>query len=154
MATVERVCPQCGTSNPSDRSRCAHCGANLTHLPARRPNDLPERVGGARTAALVLSATALIARAGFRLFRSQVLPWLSHELSSRPPTIIDHKPSKRAAEEQQQRAVDRTTPEPEPDYTIRGWRAWSVRQGDEESSGSDTFEWRISRRRDGGAGRE
>ncbi|MGE5140388.1 MAG: zinc ribbon domain-containing protein [Rudaea sp.] len=151
MATIERICPQCGTGNASDRSRCSKCGAALANLPVPGGRSLPARREGPGTGALILSATALIARAGFRLFRKEILPRLARELANKPSTAIIDQP--RGADVEKQR-VEKPASEPEPDYTIRGWRAWSVRHNDQQSSGSETFEWRISRRRDGGAGRE
>lgn len=153
MATIERICPKCGTSNPSDRSRCKKCGTNLTNLPVPRKDSLPARVERTGGAALVLSAGALVARVGFQLFKDQILPWLAQELAKRP-TVIDAEPK------QPRRELERIEPrrkpiaDDQPDYVIRGWRAWSVRRGDEHASGSENFEWRISRRRDGGADNE
>jgi zinc-ribbon domain len=129
MAEIERICPNCGTNNPSGRTRCTRCGTNLTSLPARRESNLPARLESASAAALVLSASAFLARAGLKLLAREVLPRMAKGLATKPASkqIV-----KQAAAE-------------EPDYVIRGWRTWSVRRGDERTSGSEQFEWRINR---------
>ncbi len=149
MMQVERICPKCGTSNPTDRARCRKCGQPLTQLPARRGETLPERIERAGIGGLVLSATALIARAGLRLLVNEVLPRVAESL----------KQSATASRPDQPRTVDgdKTRREPaiddEPDYMIRGWRTWSIRHGSDQSSGSENFEWKIHRR-EGGTGKE
>ncbi len=151
MAKVERICPNCGTSNASDRERCRKCGTGL-FTPARRQDNVPARSEGGRTAALVLSAGAIIARVGLRLLVRQVLPRIADRLTEKPSRMtIDHQPRRASVENAPPR---QPVQEDEPDYVIRGWRAWSVRQNDDHSSGSETFEWRVSRRREGGAGKE
>ncbi len=129
MEKIERICPNCGTSNPSTRPRCSQCGTQLINLPAARGNDLPSRVEGAGAAALVLSATAFLARAGFRLFVREVLPRVAKELMPKPAS---------------KQIVEQPTEE-QPEYMIRGWRVWSYRRGDEQASGSEHVEWRVNR---------
>ncbi len=148
MATIERICPNCGTSNKSDRTRCTKCGTSLTNLPVPSSSQVPARNQKAELAGLALSATALIARAGFRLLVNQVLPRMRGENKKPSSMIIDHEPRQSDIEQQKSRWPEQ---DDSPDYIIRGWRAWSVRQNDDQSSGSESFEWRISRRRDGGA---
>ncbi len=138
MSKIERICPNCGTSNPSDRARCARCGTNLTTLPARRPNNLPIHIDKVSAAALVLGASAFIARQGLRLFARQVLP-----------RVVKGLTPKSAPKPTPKREIEPPVQE-QPDYILRGWRTWSVRRGDEEAHGTEHFEWRINRR---GAGR-
>lgn len=129
MQEIERVCPNCGSTNPYVRSQCVRCGANLTNLPARSQLNSPARFEGAGTAALVLAASAFIARAGLRLFVRQVLPRFAKGLQPKPASL---------------QTVDQA-PEEQPGLVIRGWRAWHVRSGTDRSSGSEHFEWRITR---------
>jgi hypothetical protein len=137
MEKIERVCPNCNTGNPYERAQCQRCGASLTNLPASRQSGLPARIEGASAVALVLGASALIARTGFKLLMSQVLPRVASSLARKPAS---------------QQIIDQSHEE-QPDYVIRGWRAWSVRRGSEHSTGSEHFEWRINRRGQHGAGR-
>jgi hypothetical protein len=137
MEKIERVCPKCGTGNPYDRSSCVRCGSSLTNLPAQRLSNVPAQIEGASAAALVLAASAFIARTGLKLLARGILP--------RVASVLTHKPAS-------SQIVDQTTEEP-PDYVIRGWRAWSVHRGSDHSSGSEQFEWRINRRGGRGAGR-
>ncbi len=120
----------------------------LTNLPVPGQSQVPARSQKAEVAALALSATALIARAGFRLLVRQVLPRMRGQHIKPSSMIIDQEPRRANVERQESRWPDK---DESPDYIIRGWRAWSVRQNDEQSSGSESFEWRVSRRRDGGA---
>ncbi len=120
----------------------------LTNLPVPGQSQVPARSQKAEVAALALSATALIARAGFRLLVRQVLPRMRGKQTKPSSMIIDQEPRRADVERQESRWPDK---DESPDYIIRGWRAWSVRQNDDQSSGSESFEWRISRRRDGGA---
>ncbi len=147
MATIERVCPNCGTSNSSQRARCSKCGTPLTNLPVRGQSQVPARSQKVELAGLALSAGALIARAGFRLFVKQVLPRMRQRRRASTMTV-DQEPRRADVERQQSGWPEK---DDSPDYVIRGWRAWSVRRNDDESSGSESFEWRVSRRRDGGA---
>ncbi len=137
MAKIERICPNCGTGNASDRVRCSKCGTQLRNLPATRANDLPAHLQGESAAALVLSATALLARAGLRLLVREVLPRVAKELATKPAS---------------QQIVEQPSPE-QPDYVIRGWRVWSYRHGEDQASGSEHFEWRVNRRDRGGTGK-
>ncbi len=148
MATIERVCPNCGTSNSSQRARCSKCGTTLTNLPARGQSQVPARGQKAEIAGLALSAGALIARAGFRLFVRQVLPRMRGRNQKPSAMTIDQEPRRNDVERPQSGWPEK---DDSPDYVIRGWRAWSVRRNEDESSGSESFEWRVSRRRDGGA---
>ncbi len=131
MTQVERICPNCGTSNPAERTNCLRCGMDLVWLPATRPPTMPARADQARAAALVIGATALIARASLELLVRGILPRL---MNGRV------KPSSSSLK--QRRAGD------QPDYIVRGWRAWSVHWDDQHSAGSEQFEWRINRTRD------
>jgi hypothetical protein len=137
MEQIERVCPKCGVSNPYERARCQNCGVILTNLPASRRSSVPARIEGAGAAALVLGASALIVRTGLKLLVGEILP--------RVVSSVARKPASRQIVDQ--------PPEEQPQYVIRGWRAWSVRRGAEHSTGSEHFEWRINRRDERGAGR-
>ncbi len=129
MATLERICPNCGTANPRERVNCIHCGTNLIQLPERRASRLPARVEGAGAAAMVLGATALVARAGLELLARQLFAGFRRAtLAKAPPTTA----ANRSQEER-------------PDYVVRGWRAWSIHYGDKKTSGSEQFEWHIKR---------
>lgn len=130
MAQVERICTNCGTSNPSDRTHCVQCGIDLIHLPSPRRTVAPVRIEQAQAAAFVIGASALLLRAGLHLFARGVLPRLVDGWS---------KPSKSALEK---RTEDR------PDWIVHGWRAWSIHSGDKHSTGSEQFEWRINRTRE------
>ncbi len=137
MNQTERICPNCGASNSYDRARCARCGTNLTTLPARQAPRLPTRWTGPGTTALVAGALAFAGRTGLWLVRNHVLPRVAKSIT-RPPTA-------------KAKAEPSNKPEPvreeEPDYTIRGWRVWSYRRGDDQASGSEQFEWKIKRTR-------
>lgn len=131
MTTVERICPSCGTSNSQDRVHCVRCGTNLIQLPERRASRLPARVEGAGAAALVLGATALVARAGLELLARQLFTRVRRAtIANAPPTATSNR-----------------SPEAQPDYVVRGWRAWSIHYGDKNTSGSEKFEWHIKRTR-------
>lgn len=130
MAQIERICPNCGTSNPADRARCVHCGLDLLYLPARREPRLPARLGNAGAAALLLGASALVAREGFKLLARSLLTRLA-PVSRRQVSPTNATP----------------VPDEPPDYIIRGWTAWNIRNGKEQSSGSQRFEWHIKERR-------
>ncbi len=134
MEKIERICPNCGMSNAADRARCTRCGTNLTTLPAARSSNLPSRIEGAGAAAVILGATLYIARTGLSLLAREVLPRMAKSLAYKPASkqIVEQP-----AEEQ-------------PDYVIRGWRSWSYRRGAERASGSESFEWRVNRRDQGG----
>jgi hypothetical protein len=133
MTQVQRVCPKCSLSNAYDRTNCQRCGMNLVNLPAVRGSNLPAPVRKISAEALVVGATAFIVRAGMKLLIHQVLPRATRALTKRAePRPIETKPSE---------------PGPEPDYVIRGWRAWSVRRGEEHSSGSEKFEWQINKKK-------
>ncbi len=133
MVQIERICPNCGTSNAADRAQCINCGLDLNRLPAQSQSNLPLPLEGAGVAALVMGATALIARAGLRLLARGVANRINRALIPRPnPT-----------------AVERKTTEEQPDYVVWGWRSWSVRQGEQHSSGSEQFEWRVKRKEGG-----
>lgn len=131
MAQIERICTNCGTSNPSDRTHCLQCGMDLIHLPAPQQTTMPTRIDQARAAALIVGASALILRAGLQLFARGILP-----------RLVDGwvKPSPSAIEER--RAEDQS------DWIVKGWRAWSFHSGDTHSTGSERFEWRIKRTRE------
>lgn len=131
MASVERICPNCGTSNPQERVHCVRCSTNLIQLPERRASRLPARVEGAGAAALVLGATALVARAGLELLARQLFTRV------RRATLAKTAPSA---------TINRSSEAP-PDYVVRGWRAWSIHYGDKNTSGSEQFEWHIKRTR-------
>ncbi len=131
MTQIERICPNCGTSNPSDQTYCVQCGLDLIHLPAPRRTTLPARIDQARAAALVLGASMLIARAGLQLIVRGLVPRLANGLT---------KPSGSPIEKKQG--------DDQPDWIVRGWRAWSIHSGDNHSTGSEQFEWRIKRTRD------
>jgi hypothetical protein len=137
MEKIERVCPNCGTANPYERANCQRCGVALANLPASRGTGVPARIEGASTAALVLAASAFIARTGFKLFAREILPRIAKGLAPKPASkeIVDQSPGD------------------QPDYVIRGWRAWSMHHGTDHSSGSEQFEWRINRRDAPGTGR-
>ncbi len=137
MEKIERICPNCGTSNAYERTRCVRCGSSLTTLPASRPSNLPTRIEGASAAALVLAASAFIARVGWRLFAREVLPRAIRGLTQKPTS---------------EQVVDQSREEP-PAYVIRGWRAWSMHRGGDRSSGAEQFEWRIHRPGDRGHGK-
>ncbi len=132
MKEIERICPNCGASNEYDRARCSRCGTQLSGLPAPRQSGLPSRVEATSTAALVLGASAFLARTGLRLFRREILPRVAKALKPKPASqqVID------------QGADDRS------DYVVRGWRVWSARYNDQEASGSEHFEWKITKTRE------
>ncbi len=132
MTIVERICPQCGASNASERVYCVRCGTNLIHLPAVRQPALPARLEEARTAALVIGASALILRAGLRLVARPLLARLLGRLPERGRSRA---------------LVERGAGED--DVVVQGWRTWSIQRGAERSSGSEQFEWRIRRAREG-----
>ncbi len=132
MQKVERVCPNCGTANPYESAYCRKCGTNLTstNLPARRGTNSPARFRAPAGIALVVSASAFLARLGLKLLARQVLPRVKESITKKPePKEIKVAPREEV-----------------PDTVIRGWRAWSVRKGEDESSGSEKFEWRINSR--------
>ncbi len=137
MEKIERICPNCGTSNSATRARCSKCGTQLINLPASRANNVPSRIEGAGAAALVLSATAFLARTGWRLLAREVLPRVAKELTPKPAS---------------QQIVEPQTEE-QPDYVIRGWRVWSSRHGNDPESGSEHFEWRVNRRDESARGK-
>ncbi len=132
MDKIERVCPNCGTPNAYDRDRCSRCGTSLTTLPAARQSTPLARIDRTGTAALIVGASALVARTGFKRFKQLVLPRVSQALEPRPASKQVVEPSR----------------EDEPDYTIRGWRVWSSHRGDEHSSGSEQFEWKVKRKQE------
>lgn len=148
MATVQRICPNCGASNDSSRARCSKCGTSLTNLPVPGQSQVPARSQKVEVAGLVLSATAIIARVGLRLLARQVLPRLRGQHARPSAMTIDHAPRQADVGPRDSRSPAQ---DDSPDYVIRGWRAWSVRRNEDQSSGSESFEWRISRRREGGA---
>ncbi len=131
MAQIERICSNCGTSNPSDQTYCAQCGVDLIHLPAPRQTTMPARMNQAQAAALVVGASLLIARAGLQLIAQGLAPRLANGLIKRSRSSIE-----------QTRQGD------QPEWIVRGWRAWSIHSGDAHSTGSEQFEWRIKRTRD------
>jgi hypothetical protein len=137
MEKIERICPKCGTANTYSRAQCQRCGVSLTNLPASQGASVPARIEGASAAALVIAASALIARTGFKLLARELLPRVAKGLARKPASteIIDQP-----ADEHN-------------DYVIRGWRTWSIRRGSDRSSGSEQFEWRINRQDKSGTGR-
>lgn len=96
-------------------------------MPAPRGSNLPARIEGVSAAALVLAASAFVARTGFRLLVRRILPRLAKEL-------VNKSASSQAISQD---------PVEQPDYVIRGWRAWSVHHGTEHASGAEHLEWRI-----------
>jgi hypothetical protein len=67
MSSFERICPQCGTGNPLQRTQCVKCRAPLTVTtvpPPPPPTDYLSRRGMAR---LAWRATKFFARTGFNL---------------------------------------------------------------------------------------
>ncbi len=136
MTTVERICPNCGTANPTEQVNCLRCGTNLIHLPASRETRLPARIEGAGAAALVLGATALVARAGLQLLARRLF---AHFSQTRPagtrPVMIRTNPQ----------APSESVAEEQPDYIVRGRRSWTIQYGGEKSGGSEEFEYRVKR---------
>jgi hypothetical protein len=137
MEKIERVCPNCGTGNPYERAQCQHCGTSLTTLPVSQQSGVPARIEAASAAALVLAASAFIARVGFKVLVRGILPRVAKGLAQKPASS---------------QVIDQSTGE-QPEYVMRGWRVWSVRRGTDQSSGSERFEWRINRRDERGGGR-
>ncbi len=131
MAQIERICSNCGKSNPPDQTHCVQCGIDLIHLPAPRQATVPTRMDQARAAALVVGASMLIARAGLQLIARGILPRLAGGLVRPSGNPLDQKQG-----------------DGQPDWIVRGWRVWSIHSGDAHSSGSEQFEWRIKRTRD------
>lgn len=70
MSNVQRICNQCGGSNPVEARYCAHCGFDSqSMLPAAR-SALPLSLGQAALPVLI-GAAGLAVRAGWRLLQSQ-----------------------------------------------------------------------------------
>jgi hypothetical protein len=112
---------------------------DLNRLPVKSQSNLPVQWEGAGAAALVLSATALVARAGLKLLARGIMSQVTKGLArKRASSLVERKPqvAPRQAEEQ-------------PDYVVWGWRSWSIRRGQDQSSGSEQFEWRIKRKASG-----
>ncbi len=130
MSTVERICPNCGAINSANRTYCVRCNTNLITLSAREQTNLPARFDKVQAAGLALGVSALIARVGINLLTREILPRLAKR-----SVVKGASPAKG-----QPMAAD------QPDYIIRGWRAWSVHRGEEHSTGSEQFEWRIHAR--------
>lgn len=126
MAQLERICPNCGFSNPSDKQNCLQCGFDFLRLPAQKPVSPLVTSEQAATTALVIGATALIARVGVQLLLRAVFPRL----------VAGLKPRK---------SVQRTQSGDAADYIVKGWRTWNIHTGGDHSSGSEQFEWRIKR---------
>ncbi len=136
MTTVERICPNCGTANPTEQVNCLHCGTNLIYLPASRETRLPARIEGAGTAALVLGATALVARAGLQLLARRLIAHFSQGTSAgTKPIIIRSKPQ----------TPSDSAPQEQPDYIVRGRRSWTIHYGGQKTGGSEEFEYRVKR---------
>jgi len=102
MSAIERICGQCGHSNPLDRVNCSHCGtALLEQTPARVERSLTVRWARTGTALAVGGAMAL--RLGRLLWRNRThLAGLAHsfraqrttrEVSTRPagPWLTVHR---------------------------------------------------------------
>src|SRR5512142_1956281 len=104
MATLERICPNCGATNSADRTRCVGCDTNLIALPARRQTNLPMPLDNARAAGLVLGISAVVARAAIGLLTREVLPRLI----------------RRPAQKRTALARERMEPDDQHDYVIRG----------------------------------
>ncbi len=130
MAQIERICPGCGASNPSDRLHCVGCGIDLVGLPVLRQPLVPMRVDQATVAALAIGASLVILRTGLEMFARGVLPRLVSRWVGPASSSIEKRSQAR------------------PDWIVHGWRAWSIHSGDTHSTGSERFEWRIKRTRD------
>ncbi len=130
MSALERICPNCGMANSSERTFCARCNTNLMTLSSRGQANLPARLNNAQATALALGVTALVARVGFNLLTREILP-----------RIFNGSVLKKASSAKVQPISD-----DQPDYIIRGWRGWSIHRGGEHSSGSEQFEWRIKKK--------
>lgn len=130
MSALERICPQCGTTNSADRTHCVRCNTNLITLSARGQSSLPARLENPQAAVFVLGASALIARIGLNLLARAVLPRLVRGVSLKRTPPARKEPS----------SVE------QPDYIVRGWRSWRIQRGEDRSSGSEQFEWRIKKR--------
>jgi hypothetical protein len=71
MSEIQRICVQCGQTNPLDARFCARCGYDTQGaLPAQRAS-LPAVVGRAALPVLV-GAASLAVRAGWRLLQSRL----------------------------------------------------------------------------------
>ncbi len=141
MSEVERICPNCGASNPYSQARCSRCGADLNRLPVQRSLNLPARAESAGAAALVLGVTALVAREGLKLLARGLWSRMAQG-AVRPGAVtrdLTVKPNSSVVEGQD---TER------PDFVVRGWRAWSWHSGTDHSSGSEQFEWRIQRNKE------
>ncbi len=129
MSALERICPNCGATNAAERTNCVRCNTNLITLSARGRSNLPARLDNKQVAVFVLGASALIARVGVNLLARAILPRLLRGAALKRTSPAGEQPV----------SVNR------PDYVVRGWRAWSVQRGEERSSGSEQFEWRIKK---------
>lgn len=70
MSQVQRICGECGGTNPVEARYCAHCGADSqAALPAPRTS-LPVAIGQAALPVLI-GAAGLAMRAGWRLLQSK-----------------------------------------------------------------------------------
>jgi uncharacterized membrane protein YvbJ len=131
MATIERICTNCGKANANDQVQCVGCGMNMITLSKPEGiSKLPAPMRNARTLGIVLGASALVARVGLGLIAQELVPRLGRSIANR-----------------QSSRADQATSHDDPDYVVHGWRAWSVHHGAEHSSGSEQFEWRIKRTR-------
>jgi hypothetical protein len=139
MSQFERVCPKCGTSNAYERSRCSKCGTNLTPLLAPPDQQAISPLTDMSARGLAFAATMFIARVGFRLLWRGVKFGAAQAMTRANNTAVEKDgPVTKAT-----RAGDNNTP----DFVIRGWRSWSVRDGEKKSSGSEKFEWQIHRKK-------
>jgi hypothetical protein len=129
MASVDRICANCGTVNPIANSRCSNCGTNLINLPALRDETRLPVLKSPGVLAIALGASALIARVGVQILTRAIAPavWKLAKRAVKPKV-----PDSPAA-----------TDDEKPDVVIRGWRAWSVRSGEKHSSGEERFEWKV-----------
>lgn len=132
MASVDRICANCGTVNPIANSRCSNCGTNLINLPARRDETRLSVLKSRGALAIAFGASALIARMGFRIVTRAIVPaiWQAITRAARP----------KAADPNAKHDDDA-------DVVIRGWRAWSVRDDRKQSSGEERFEWKVKSKR-------
>lgn len=139
MSQFERICPKCGTSNTYERSRCSKCGTNLTPLLAPPDQQAISPLSDMSARGLAFAATMFIARVGFRLLWRGVKFGAAQAMTRANTNSADagRSPSKSTT----------TKDNSAPDFVIRGWRSWSVRDGEKKSSGSEKFEWQIHRKK-------
>jgi hypothetical protein len=102
-----------------------------------RETRLPARIEDAGAAALVLGATALVARAGLQLLARRLFARFNQGMRDRTkPIVIGTKPGQDRPENAGQ---------DQPEYVVRGRRSWIIRFGGQQTGGSEEFEYRVKR---------